>query len=340
MTVSEWADQNRVLSSETSASPGKWVTYSFQKEMMDAFSDPLVEQVVIMSGSQLGKTEILLNVLGYHIDLDPSPIMIIQPTLTMAGTFSKNRITPMIRDSKKLSNKVKDPRSRDSGNTVYSKSFTGGSLDLIGSNSPSSASSRPVRILLCDEVDRYSTATTEGDIIGLGKRRTSNFFNRKIGMVSTPTIKGNSRIQQFYEQGDQRRFYVRCPDCNDETLLEWKDVHFQKDNGILKDANIVCKGCGSAWDDSKRVHAISNGYWKPNAEFNGTRSFWISGLYSMWNSTYEQANYFHQAKDLPETLRVFVNTVLAETWDEDAGESVDSYKLKERAEELGFTKKR
>ena len=333
MTVSEWADQNRVLSSETSASPGKWVTYSFQKEMMDAFSDPLVEQVVIMSGSQLGKTEILLNVLGYHIDLDPSPIMIIQPTLTMAGTFSKNRITPMIRDSKKLSNKVKDPRSRDSGNTVYSKSFTGGSLDLIGSNSPSSASSRPVRILLCDEVDRYSTATTEGDIIGLGKRRTSNFFNRKIGMVSTPTIKGNSRIQQFYEQGDQRKFYVRCPDCNDETLLEWKDVHFQKDNGILKDANIVCKGCGSAWDDSKRVNAISNGYWKPNAEFNGTRSFWISGLYSMWNSTYEQANYFHQAKDLPETLRVFVNTVLAETWDEDAGESVDSYKLKERAEE-------
>ena len=335
MTVSEWADQNRVLSSETSASPGKWVTYSFQKEMMDAFSDPLVEQVVIMSGSQLGKTEILLNVLGYHIDLDPSPIMIIQPTLTMAGTFSKNRITPMIRDSKKLSNKVKDPRSRDSGNTVYSKSFTGGSLDLIGSNSPSSASSRPVRILLCDEVDRYSTATTEGDIIGLGKRRTSNFFNRKIGMVSTPTIKGNSRIQQFYEQGDQRKFYVRCPDCNDETLLEWKDVHFQKDNGILKDAHIVCKGCGSAWDDSKRVHAISNGYWKPNAEFNGTRSFWISGLYSMWNSTYEQANYFHQAKDLPETLRVFINTVLAETWDEDAGESVDSYKLKERAEELG-----
>ena len=335
MTVSEWADQNRVLSSETSASPGKWVTYSFQKEMMDAFSDPLVEQVVIMSGSQLGKTEILLNVLGYHIDLDPSPIMIIQPTLSMAGTFSKNRITPMIRDSAKLNTKVKDPRSRDSGNTVYSKSFDGGSLDLIGSNSASSASSRPVRILLCDEVDRYSTATTEGDIIGLGKRRTSNFFNRKIGMVSTPTIKGNSRIQQFYEQGDQRRFYVRCPDCNDELLLEWKDVHFQKDNGILKDAHIVCNGCGSAWDDSKRINAISNGYWKAHAEFTQTRSFWISGLYSMWNSTYEQAVYFHQAKDLPETLRVFVNTVLAETWDEDAGESVDSHKLKERAEDLG-----
>ena len=104
--------------------------------------------------------------------------MMIQPTLSMAGSFSKNRISPMLRDCDALKDKVKDPRARDSGNTVFSKSFTGGSLDLIGSNSPSSASSRPVRLLLCDEVDRYSSATTEGDIIGLGKRRTSNFYNR------------------------------------------------------------------------------------------------------------------------------------------------------------------
>mgnify|MGYP003648991432 FL=1 len=333
--MSQWADQNRVLSSETSASPGSWITYNFQRAMMDAFSDPKVEQVVIMSGSQLGKTEILLNVLGYHIALDPSPIMIIQPTLSMAGSFSKNRITPMIRDCAVLNEKVKDPRARDSGNTVYSKSFNGGSLDLIGSNSPSSASSRPVRLLLCDEVDRYSLATTEGDIIGLGKRRTSNFFNRKIGMVSTPTIKGESRIEEFYLQGDQNEYWVRCPDCGDEQLLEWSGVNFEKDNGILKDAFYVCSGCGSPWSDSKRLQAVNNGTWKPSAEFSNIRSFNISALYSPWTSIFEQAVYFHQVKDYPEKLKVFVNTVLCQLWDDDAGESIDGDKLKARSEDFG-----
>ena len=333
--MSQWADQNRVLSSETSSSPGSWVTYPFQRAMMDAFSDPLVEQVVIMSGSQLGKTEILLNVLGYHIALDPSPIMMIQPTLSMAGSFSKNRISPMLRDCDALKDKVKDPRARDSGNTVFSKSFTGGSLDLIGSNSPSSASSRPVRLLLCDEVDRYSSATTEGDIIGLGKRRTSNFYNRKIGMVSTPTIKGQSRIEEFYQQGDQNQYWVKCPDCNDEQLLEWKNVNFEKTESVIHDAYYVCKGCGSPWSDSKRLQAINNGTWKPSNNFTNIRSFHINGLYSPWNSLFEQAVYFHQAKDLPETLRVFVNTVLAETWDEDQGESIDGDKLKARSEDFG-----
>ena len=336
LTVSEWADQNRVLSSETSASPGKWVTHSFQKPMMDAFTDPLVEQVVIMAGSQLGKTEILLNVLGYHIALDPSPIMIIQPTLSMAGSFSKNRITPLIRDCSSLKDKVRDPRARDSGNTVYSKSFNGGSLDLIGSNSPSSASSRPVRLLLMDEVDRYSSATVEGDIIGLAKRRTSNFYNRKIGIVSTPTIKDESRIEEFYKQGDQNQFYVPCPHCGDEQVLAWKGVEFEKDNGRIKDAYYVCSGCGSPWSDTERLRAVSQGHFRPSAEFTNIRSFHISGLYSPWNSLFEQAVYFDSVRKYPEKLKVFINTVLSEVFDEGAsGESIDAKALMERAEDFG-----
>ena len=336
LTVSEWSDKNRVLSSETSSSPGKWVTYSFQKPMMDAFSDPLVEQVVIMAGSQLGKTEILLNVLGYHIALDPSPIMIIQPTLSMAGSFSRNRISPLIRDCEALRTKVKDPRARDSGNTVYSKSFIGGSLDLIGSNSPSSASSRPVRLLLMDEVDRYSSATVEGDIIGLAKRRTSNFYNRKIGMVTTPTIKGESRIEEFYLQGDQNKWFVPCPHCGDSQTLEWKGVEFEKINGAIKDAFYVCQGCGSPWSDTERLRAINQGHFKPSAEFTNIRSFHINGLYSPWTTLFEQAVYFNQARGKPETLRIFVNVVLAQTFDENAdGESVDAKALQEKAEDFG-----
>ena len=183
LTVSQFADQYRYLSSEASAEAGKWNTSraEFQREMMDTINNPDVEQIVIMSSSQIGKTELLLNMIAYHIAFDPTSILMIQPTLQMAGTFSKNRISPMIRDSAILTDKVQPARSRDSNNTIYAKSYKGGSLDLVGSNSASSVSSRPVRVLLCDEVDRYSVmGTSEGDIIQLGKRRTSNFYNRKI----------------------------------------------------------------------------------------------------------------------------------------------------------------
>ena len=156
--------------------------------------------------------------------------MCIQPSLQMASTFSRNRVAPMIRDTDVLKDKVADSRSRDSGNTIFSKSFRGGSLDLIGSNSAASISSRPVRVLLCDEVDRYGLTTTEGDAVALAERRCATFHNKKMAYVSTPTVKGNSRIEALYEQGDQRMFYVPCPACGDYQTLEWKNVKWDKNN--------------------------------------------------------------------------------------------------------------
>ena len=335
-TVSQWADKNRYLSSEASAEAGKWNTSraEFQREIMDSFTDPSVERIVVMSASQIGKTELLLNIIGFHIDIDPSPILMIQPTLQMAGTFSKNRISPMLRDTASLTHKVLPARSRDSNNTIYAKSFTGGSLDLVGSNSAASVSSRPIRILLCDEIDRYSVlGTTEGDIIALGTRRTSNFYNRKVALVSTPTTKGSSKIENAYLQGDQRKFIVPCHDCEHESELEWKNVKWNE--GEPEKAVYVCSECGSAWDDSKRLANIKRGYWKANSKFTGTASFHLNGLYSSWSTMGEIATHFLQAKNLPETLRVFVNTVLAESWDENEGEKVEEYQLRKRAYNWG-----
>ena len=150
---------------------------------MRCFTDYDTEKIVIKSSSQIGKTEILLNIIGYFIHLDPAPIMCIQPSLQMASTFSRNRVAPMIRDTDVLKDKVADSRSRDSGNTIFSKSFRGGSLDLIGSNSAASISSRPVRVLLCDEVDRYGLTTTEGDAVALAERRCATFHNKKMAYV-------------------------------------------------------------------------------------------------------------------------------------------------------------
>ena len=172
--------------------------------MMDACSDPNIKQVVIMSGAQLGKSEALLNIIGYHIEHDPSPILLMQPTVEMAQSFSKDRITSgLLSTTPSLRGKVKDPRARDSGNTTLHKTFPGGALSMVGANSPAGLASRPIRIVLCDEVDRYPvSAGEEGDPVALATKRAMTFWNRKIVLVSTPTDKGASRIESAYQESD------------------------------------------------------------------------------------------------------------------------------------------
>ena len=164
---------------------------------MDAFADRSISSVVVKSSAQIGKTEIILNILGYHVDQDPPPILLLQQKLDMAEAVSKDRLATMVRDTPALAGKVKDPRSRDSGNTLLHKTFPGGHITIAGANSPSSLASRPIRIVLCDEVDRYPvSAGTEGDPVDLARKRSLRFHNRKSGEFSTPTIEGMSRIEQ------------------------------------------------------------------------------------------------------------------------------------------------
>ena len=169
LTVSEWADRYRKLSSESAAEPGQWNTdrAPYQRDIMDSVNDPMVEDIVIMSSAQVGKTEIILNIIGFYIDYDPAPILVVQPTVTpMAQDFSKDRLATMIRDTPVLTGKVRDVKSRSSGNTILHKTFPGGHVTIAGANSPSSLASRPVRIVLMDEVDRYpASAGTEGNPI-------------------------------------------------------------------------------------------------------------------------------------------------------------------------------
>src|SRR3954471_21145504 len=234
LTISEWADQERFLSPEASAEPGRWstATNEYQRGIMDAISDPRVETVVVLCSSQVGKTEMLLNTIGYYIHHDPAPILVVQPTIAMAETFSKDRLATMLRDSPALMGKVRDPKSRDSGNTIYHKVFNGGHITLAGSNSPASLASRPIRVLLVDELDRFDESVgDEGDPLSVVKRRTARFWNRKVVVVSTPTIKGASRIEQAYEESDKRRCYVPCPDCNEPQVLKWEQVRWDKDVG-------------------------------------------------------------------------------------------------------------
>ena len=338
MTVSEWADKYRVLSPEASSEPGKWDTSraEYQRGIMDAFSDPKVYQVVWMSSAQVGKTEALLNIIGYFIHQDPSPMLLLQPTLEMAQTFSKDRLAPMLRDTPVLKGKVKDAKSRNSGNTILHKTFPGGHITMAGANSPSSLASRPVRVALLDEVDRYPlSAGSEGDPVNLAIKRTTTFWNRKIMLTSTPTIKGISRIEKAYEESDKRRFYVPCPFCGKKQYLKWSNVVWEDNNP--KTAKYVCEECGSLWNDAQRWNAIRNGEWIAEGEFNGIAGFWLNEIYSPWVKLADMVTNFLNSKDDPEMLKTFVNTSLGETWEDVGGEELEwekFYSLKEEYKKI------
>lgn len=332
LTVSEWADRYRMLSREASAEPGRWITdrAPYQRGILDAFSDPLIEKVVVMSSAQVGKTEIVNNVVGYFVDKDPAPILVLQPTQQMGEAWSKDRLAPMLRDTPRLRGKVKDPRARDSGNTLLHKSFPGGHITISGANSAASLASRPIRVVLCDEVDRYPpSAGTEGDPVGLATKRTSTFWNRKLGEFSTPTVKAFSRIEQSFEQSDRRRFYVPCPHCEHMQTLQWANLKWEK--GDPDTAAYACEECGCLVEEQAKQGMLSAGVWVAENPGHRTAGFHLNALYSPWARWPDLVREWLDAQGNPERLKVFVNTVLGETWEED-GERVNAQSLTSRRE--------
>ena len=323
LKISDWADNYRKLSPESSAEAGQWRTdrAEYQREIMDAFNDPDIQRIIFMKSAQVGATEVLLNVIGYYIDQDPAPILIMQPTLAMSQAFSKDRLATMIRDSEKIRHCVKDARSRDSGNTVLSKKFAGGNLNIVGSNSAAGLASRPIRIVLADEVDRYEqSAGTEGDPISLATKRTTTFWNKKIYMCSTPTIKGLSRIEIAFEESDKRYYHVPCPECNVKQVLKWKNIVWEENKP--ETANYACNECGAVIDESKKQWMLKHGEWIASAPKSNTAGFHISELYSVWSTWADMAKSFFEAKKSPEMLKTWINTALGESWEEQ-GETVE-----------------
>jgi phage terminase large subunit GpA-like protein len=296
---------------------------------MDAFTDRRVTDIVIMTSAQVGKTEVLNNIIGYLMDQDPCPIMMVQPTLKMAEAVSKDRLTPMMRDTPVLAGLV--ARQRDAGNTLLHKQFPGGHLTLAGANSPSSLASRPIRIVLADEVDRYpSSAGEEGDPLSLAEKRTLTFSNRKKVKVSTPTIKGASRIEKAYLGSDMRRFHVPCPHCAEMQTLVWVQVKW--DDGKPETARYLCPHCGVLWSEVERLEAIKLGEWRGSAPFTGIAGFHLSELYSPWVVLADMAKGWLAAQGDPALLQPWINTSLGQTWEVDASDRADPTSLSARAE--------
>lgn len=328
-TVSEWADENRVLTSESASEPGQWRTERapYQREIMDAFTQPGIYEIVVMASAQVGKSEIELNMLGRAIDNDPGPMLYIQPTDKVAEDYSKRRIAPMIAACPSLRDKVFKAKGRDAANTITMKTFPGGSLAIIGANSPSDLASKPVRYIFFDEIDRFPpSAGTEGDPIELAERRTETFrHNRKIVKTSTPTIKGVSKIEKAYMRGTQEEWHTQCPHCHTYSYIHFDDIKFDKEkfkdengetNYVVKNARWKCPVCQreTAEHETKRLPAkwvVKN----ERALQNGVRSFRLNAFMSPWSDWNDIALSFLQAKDDPEMLKVFHNTMLGESFE-------------------------
>lgn len=342
LTVSEWADRERVLSPEASAEAGRWDTgrAEYLRAVMDAMTDPATTRVVVAKASQVGYTEGLGNIVGYFVDQDPCSMLIVQPTVEMGEAWSKDRLAPMLRDTPALANKVSAPIARGASNTLRQKVFHGGRLAIVGANSPAGLASRPVRIVLADEVDRYPiSAGSEGDPLSLAAKRQSTFWNRKTLVGSTPTLKGTSVIWREWLASDQRKFFVPCPDCDHAQVLAWSNVRWDKapsGKHLAHTAHYVCAHCGSIWTDADRHDAVARGRWQAtNADGTvGVAGFHISALMSPWVALSDVVTEFLTAKRDPALLQVWTNTVLGEPFEEKR-EVIEATSLMTRGENYG-----
>ena len=349
LTVDEWADRNRRLSPENSAEAGPWRTSRtpYLREPMAAFTDPKVRKIVMVAASQIGKSELELNIIGYIIDQDPGSILYVHPTLEDARKFSRLRVAPMIRDSKVLKAKVSDVKAKDSGNTILQKSFPGGMLTMTGSNSASALASTPARYIIGDERDRWApSAGTEGDPWALAEARQATFYNAKAIEVSTPTIKGASNIETSYYQGTQERWCHKCPACGEYHEITFDNIHVQpkttnvhgkKTYTLTAPVEWACPGCGclSPEEVMRRQPAkwIAN---NPEAYERGVLSYWLNAFSSPWTPWEKIVLKFLDAQQDPQRLKVVFNTLLGELW-EDRGELEDEDAMLARREDYGLT---
>lgn len=356
LTISQWADQHRYVSAPA-AEPGPWKTdrVPYLREIMDTISGTEYQDITVIKCSQSGGTEALNNAVGFYIDQEPSAMLMIQPNeKPMAESWSKDRLAPMLRDCPRLRGKVRDPKSRDSGNTILHKVFMGGHLTVIGANSAAGLATRPIRIVLADELDRWgASAGTEGDPLSLAEARTTTYRHRKKHVkVTTPGNEGESRGEKEWIISDQRHYYVPCPFCQELQPLEWRDTQGHPDirpgkgpfrlvwekseeNGEEihrpETACYQCRACKRLIPDTEKPGMLARGRWVKHNPESKRAGFHIAGLLSPWVRWREIAENWLKKKGDDEQRKTFFNTVLGLLY-QDSGEIPDAKSLAGRRE--------
>jgi phage terminase large subunit GpA-like protein len=307
------------------------------RDILDAYNDDEVRRITMMFSSQMSKTEALLNMACFAMDKRPGPMMIMQPTTDMAKAFVKDRLDPTIRDTERIRDKIRTAKDTGNDGTLLRKVFPGGQLTMIGGNSPAQLASRPIRDLFVDEIDRMALSVgkmgqAEGDPFSLAEKRQTTFWNSKTVVCSTPGVKGISRIEDLYNESTMERYWVPCPHCGSVQVLVFANVHWPEGRPEL--AWYECAHCSERILDRHKSVMLACGTWiAEHPERTKYRGFHINELYSPWRGFGDIATAFIAAKHSGrETLRVFFNTVLGESWDNMGGEQLDATGIRAREE--------
>lgn len=347
LSVLDWALKWRYIAKGVSPKPGKYTLDNgpYQGAPQQSFTDPTVQVTVMMWASRLGKTEVINNLDGYIVDHDPKGILVVYPTLDSATKWSKKFFMPMVKATPRLRGKIKSSRTRDSDSTILSKSFIGGAIDAIGTNSPSGFRQIQAPVVRADEIDAMEDGK-EGDPITLAFRRADNYSDSIQVLASTPTVKGASRIESWMEKSDYQMWFCPCVECGRHQVLKWAQVQWPDDQP--EEARYVCEfqDCQHAHTDEERIEMVRNGEWRPTRPFRGVRGYWLNGINTLFepkkgfvSKLHQMAQEFLDAKysDNPqETMRVWVNTFLAETWAEKS-HRIEAEPLLARREAYGKT---
>lgn len=321
ITVSEWAGKYRMLDSKSSAIPGPWnndIT-PYLTGVMDEFNNYETSKIIFVKPTQVGGTEALQNMIGYIVMQDPAPTMIVYPTETLAKSISENRLQPMLRATPELA------RRFDENSQLLELQFDGMYLTLAGSNSPSGLASKPIRFVLMDEVDKYpGTSGKEADPIKLATERTKTFHDKKIYITSTPTLK-TGHIWKEKESADiEKHYFVPCPHCGEYIELKFSNIRFPDEEGMTyadraEFATYICQECGCAITDADKNNMIRHGEWRivrHNTQYVRSVAFWINTLYSPFVRWADIVKEFLTTKDDPDLFQNFVNSWLAEPWED------------------------
>ena len=320
LTVSQWADRYRVLSEIDSASPGKFRTAQtpYLREVMDAVNENWAQDLTLCGGAQIGKTTLEQNIIGYCVAQDPGPMLIVYPTKDLAKFYSEKRLQPLFRLSPALAELYDERHSKD-----LELTFPSMYIALTGANSAADLSSRPVRYVIFDEIDKFPKWTgEEAGPLELAEERTKTFYNKKIIKVSTPTLKTGNIWQGWLNADVRKKYYVPCPECGEYQTLEFKQIKWPQDadsNQAREMAQYECKFCKARIDSRKKPEMLRGGEWRAISTTKGKPrklAYHLNSIYSPWLTFGDVAAKFLECKDEPSLLMNFINSWLAEPWED------------------------
>lgn len=342
LTGSRWADTFRYLGDEGRF---RMARTPYFREVLDACTDSDIEQVVVMKSARVGYTEgVLGNTVGFYMHQAPRAIMVMQPSVDDAKGWSKENLDPMLESTPVLRGKVRPSGRREKSNTMQWKKFPGGSLVVVGSNAAAGLRRRSASVLLGDEIDGFAVSAKggrahEGDPWSLAVKRTQNYWYRKLVAGSTPADKGSSLIEALFGQSDQRYYFVPCPHCEHAQRLVWRNLRWTDRDpstvhytcGDISEDGELLAGCGRVIGEEHKPWMVARGEWRPTHPGRRIRGYHIWTAYSLLSSWSRMVEEWLAAQGRNEALKVFVNTVLAETWEE-KGEAVEEGSLLARRE--------